>query len=118
MRRWRRPMRISAPGTIAALVGAAAGSYILLAIGLGVGHHLGRIFVFVPGFVALLAIACGAGAMTRGLTQRAALFGMAAAGFGVLGVAWVWINFFALERGILHVIATVIAASAFAAPVM
>ena len=111
-------MRISAPGTIAALVGAAAGSYILLAIGLGVGHHLGRIFVFVPGFVALLAIACGAGAMTRGLTQRAALFGMAAAGFGVLGVAWVWINFFALATGGLLLIAAALATLALASAVM
>jgi hypothetical protein len=83
---------------MAALMAAAASSYILLVIGLGVNHHLGRISVFLPGFVAILAVACAAGAMTRGLAQLAALLGMAAAGLGTLGMLWIWIRFGAVVR--------------------
>ncbi len=92
---------VSVPGAIAALIAAAAGSYILLVIGQGVGHYLGRIFIFVPGFVAILAIAGAAGAVTRGLTRRAALLGMAAGGLGTLGALWIWINLFTLETAVL-----------------
>ncbi len=92
---------VSVPGAIAALLAALAGSYILLVLGQGVGHHLGRIFIFVPSFVAILAIASAAGAMTRGLTRRAALLGMAAAGLGTLAVLWIWINLFTLEPAVL-----------------
>jgi len=86
-------------------VAAATVSYILLVLGQGVGHHLGRIFIFVPGFVAILAIACAAGALTRRLIQRAALLGMSAAGFGTLGALWIWIRLFTLETGVLLLIA-------------
>jgi hypothetical protein len=114
-----RPLRgVSVPGTIAALVAAAAGCYILLVIGQGVGHHLGRIFIFVPGFVAILAIACAAGATTRGLAKRAALLGMAAAGLGTLGALWIWINLFTLETGVLLLIAAGLATVAMAGAVM
>ena len=64
---------ISVPGTVAALLAATAGSYFLLVVGQGVGHHLGRIFIFVPGFVAIMAFACAAGAFTNRLIRRAAL---------------------------------------------
>src|SRR6202035_4534603 len=114
-----RPLRgVSVPGTIAALVAAAAGSYILLVIGQGVGQHLGRIFIFVPGFVAILAIASAAGAMTRGLTRRAALLGMSAAGLGTLGVLWIWINLFTLETAVLLLIAAALATLATAGAVI
>lgn len=114
-----RPLRgVSVPGTMAALVAVAAGSYILLVIGQGVGHHLGRIFIFVPGFVAILVVACAAGAMTRGLTQRAALLGLAAAGLGSLGVLWIWINLFTLETGVLLLVAAGLATVAMAGAVM
>jgi predicted acyltransferase len=114
-----RPLRgVSVPGAIAALVAAAAGGYILLVIGQGVGHHLGRIFIFVPGFVAILAIACAAGAMTRRPARRAALLGMAAAGLGTLGALWIWINLFTLETGVLLLIAAGLATVAMAGAVM
>ena len=108
----------SVPGTLGALVAAATASYILLVIGQGVGHHLGRIFIFVPGFVAILAIACAAGALTRGLIQRAALLGMATAGLGTLGALWIWINLFTLETGLLLLIAAGLATVAMAGAVM
>src|SRR5256885_11187259 len=114
----RRLRGVSVPGALAALVAAAADLYILLVIGQGVGHHLGRIFIFIPGFVAILAIASAAGAMTRGLTQRAALLGMAAAGLGTLGVLWIWINLFTLETAGLHLIAAALATIAMAAAVV
>jgi hypothetical protein len=103
---------------MAALVAVAAGSYILLVIGQGVGHHLGRIFIFVPGFVAILAVACAVGAMTGGLAQRGALLGMAAAGLGTLGVLWIWINLFTVETGVLLLVAAVLATVAMAGAVM
>lgn len=116
---YRGPLRgVSVPGTIAALVAVAACSYILLVIGQGVGHHLGRIFIFVPGFVAILAVACAAGAMTRGLTQRAAFLGLAAAGLGGLGVLWIWINLFTVETGVLLLVAAGLATVAMAGAVM
>jgi hypothetical protein len=86
---------------MAAVLAAAAAAYILLLIGPGLGHHLGRIFIFVSGFVAFLAIACAAGAVTRGLIQRAALLGMAAAGLGTLGALWIWIRLFTPQEGVL-----------------
>jgi hypothetical protein len=103
---------VSVPGMMAALMAVAAGSYILLVIGHGVNHHLGRISIFLPGFVAILAVAGAAGAMTRGLAQRAALLGMAAAGLGTLGVLWIWIRLFTLETGVLLLVAAVLAAVA------
>jgi hypothetical protein len=103
---------------VAALLAAAASAYILLVIGQGVGHHLGRIFVFVPGFVAILAVACAAGVMTRGLALRASLLGMAAAGLWALGVLWIWINFFTLETGVLLLVAAGLAAVAMAGAVV
>ena len=113
-----RPLRgVSVPGTMAALVAVAETAEILAQIG-DVGHHLGRIFVFVPGFVAILAVACAAGAMARGLTLRAALLGLAAAGLGSLGVLWIWINLFTLETGVLLLVAAGLAAIALAAAVM
>jgi hypothetical protein len=114
---YRHLRGVSVPGMIAALVAAAAGSYILLVIGQGVGSHLGRIFIFVPGFVAVLAIACAAAAMTRGLIQRAALLGMAAAGLGALGVLWIWINLFTLETAVLLLVAAGLATVAMAGAV-
>jgi hypothetical protein len=109
---------VSVPGAIAALLAAAAGLYILVVIGQGVGHHLGRIFIFIPGFVAILAIASAAGAMTRGLTQRAAFLGMAAAGLGTIGVLWIWISLFTLETAVLLLIAAALATLAMAGAVM
>ena len=109
---------VSVPGTIAAVVAAATVSYILLVLGQGVGHHLGRIFIFVPGFVAILTIACAAGALTRRLIQRAALLGMSAAGFGTLGALWIWIRLFTLETGVLLLIAAGLATVAMAGAVM
>ncbi len=113
-----RAIPVSVPGTLAALMAAAAGSYILLVIGQGVGHHLGRIFIFVPGFVAILAIGCAAGALTRRPIQRAALLGMAAAGLGTLGALWIWINLFTYETGVLLLIAAGLATVAMAGAVM
>jgi hypothetical protein len=116
---YRGPLRgVSVPGTMAALVAVAAGCYILLVIGQGVGHHLGRIFIFVLGFVAILAVAGAAGAMARGLTLRAALLGLAAAGLGSLGVLWIWINLFTLETALLLLVAAGLATVALAAAVM
>jgi hypothetical protein len=109
---------VSVPGAIAALVAAAACVYILLAIGQGIGHHLGRIFIFIPSFVAMMAIASAAGAMTRGLTRRAALLGMVAAGLGTLGVLWIWINLFTLETAVLLLIAAALATLPMAVAVM
>ncbi len=106
--------RVSAPGIVAALMAAAAGSYILLVLGQGVGHRFGRIFIFVSGFVAILAIACGAGALTRRPIQRAALLGMAAAGLGTLGALWIWINLFTFETAVLLLIAAALALTALA----
>ena len=108
---------VSVPGTIAALVAAAACSYILLVIGQGVGHRLGRIFIFVPGFVAILAIASAAGAMTRGLTRRAALWAWQLLVWGPLGVLWIWINLFTLETAVLLLIAAALATLAMAGAV-
>jgi hypothetical protein len=111
-----RPLRgVSVPATGAALVAVAASSYILLVIGQGIGHNLGRIFIFVPGFVAILAVACAAGAMGRGLTRRAALLGLAAPGLWSLGVLWIWINLFTLETGVLLLVAAGLATVALAA---
>ena len=112
-----RLRNISVPGTIATLIAAAAGLY-LLVIGQGLGPHLGRIFIFVPGFIALLAFVCAAGALARGLIQRAALFGMAAAGLGSLGALWIWIRFFTLETGVLLLCAAALATVAMAGVVM
>ena len=115
---FRHFQRISVPGTVAALLAATAGSYFLLVIGQGVNHHLGRIIIFVPAFVAILAIACAAGAFTNRLVQRAALLGMAAAGLGTLGALWIWIRLFTLETGVLLLIAAALATLAMAGAVM
>jgi hypothetical protein len=103
---------------MAALLAAAAASYILFVIGQGVGHHLGRIFIFVPGFVAVLAVACGAAAFTPRLIHRAALLGIAAAGLGMLGVLWIWINLFTIETAFLLLIAAGLATLATAGAVV
>lgn len=115
---YRQLRGISVPGMVAALLAAAASAYILLVLGQGVGHHLGRTFVFVPSFVAILAVACAAGAMRRGLADGAALLGMAAAGLGTLGVLWIWINLFALETGVLLLVAAGLATVAMTGAVM
>jgi hypothetical protein len=44
---------ISVAGTVAAFVAAATAVYIMLIASQGVGSHLGRIFFFVPGFIAM-----------------------------------------------------------------
>jgi len=106
------------PGTVAALLAATAASYFLLVIGQGVNQHLGRIIMFVPGLVGILAIACAAGAFTNRLIRRAALLGMAAAGLGTLGALWIWIRLFSLETGFLLLIAAALAGVAMAAAVM
>jgi hypothetical protein len=105
-------------GAVAALTAAAAASYTLFVIGHGIGPQLGRIFVFVPAFVACLAIACAAGAMTVRLIPRAALLSMAAAGLGSLGALWIWINLFTIETGILLLVAAGLATVATAGAVM
>src|SRR2546421_3206905 len=112
-----RQISVSVPGAVAALLAAAITSYILLVIGQGVEHRLGRIFIFVPSFVAILAIACGAGALTRRPSRRAALLGMSAAGFGMLGALWIWIRFFTIETGLLLLIAAGLAVVALAGAV-
>jgi hypothetical protein len=106
--------RVAAPGIVAALMAAAAGSYILFVIGQGVGHRLGRIFIFVSGFVVILAIVCATGALTRRPIQRAALLGLAAAGLGSLGALWIWINLFTFETAALLLIAAALALAALA----
>jgi hypothetical protein len=112
------PPRTSLPGALAALTAAAAGFYMVFVIGQGVGHQFGRISIFVPGFVAILSIACAVGALTRRPIRRAALLGMAAAGLGSLGTLWIWINLFTLETGALLLIAAGLAAVAMAGAVM
>ncbi len=115
---YRQLRGISVPGMVAALLAVAASSYILIVIGQGVGHQLGRIFVFIPGFVAILAVACAAGSMRRGLADGAALLGMAVAGLGTLGVLWIWINLFTIETGVLLLVAAGLATVALAGAVM
>jgi hypothetical protein len=97
---------------------AATSLYILLVIGQGVGHHLGRIIVFLPGFVAILAIGCAVGAFMSGLIQRAALLGMAAAGLATLGGLWIWIRFFTVETGVLLLVAAGLATVGMAGAVL
>ena len=106
------------PGTVAALLAATAASYFLLVIGQGVNQHLGRIIMFVPGLVGILAIACAAGAFTNRLVQRAALLGMAAAGLGTLGALWIWIRLFTMEAGLLLLGAAGLATVAMVGAVM
>ena len=107
-----RVRTISVPGTIAGLIAAGAAYYILLVIGQGVGHRLGRIFVFAPGFLLVLAIVSVGGALTQRLIQRAALLGMAAGGLAILGALWIWINLFTLETGVLLLMAGGLATAA------
>lgn len=52
---------VSVAGTVAALVAAVTGIYIMVMASQGVGNHLGRIFFLVPGFVAIFVIARAAG---------------------------------------------------------
>ena len=115
-RTWRS-FSLFASGILAALLTAAAVPYMLLIVGQGVGHLLGRIFIFVPSFVAILAIACAAGALARGAIPRAALLAMAAAGLWALGFLWIWINLFTLETGALLLIAAGLATAAMVAAV-
>ena len=116
-RTWRS-FSLFASGILAALLTAAAVPYMLLIVGQGVGHLLGRIFIFVPSFVAILAIACAAGALARGAIPRAALLAMAAAGLWALGFLWIWINLFTLETGVLLLIAAGLATAAMVGAVM
>ena len=113
-----RPFSVLVPGMVGALLAIAASVYMVLIVGQGLGHFLGRIFVVVPSFVAILAFACAAGALTRGLIQRVALLGMAAAGLGALGVVWIWINLFTLETAVLLLIAAALATFALVGSVM
>jgi hypothetical protein len=105
---------VSAPGALAALLAVSADSYTLLVLG-DVGHRLGRIFFFVLTFVAILAIASAAGALTRGPRHRAALLGMAGVGLGTLGGLWLWIRLFTFETAALLLIAAAFAMVAAAA---
>jgi predicted acyltransferase len=105
-------------GAIAALIAAAVAFYFLLVIGQGVASHLGRIFIFVPCYVAILAIACTAGALTHRPIQRAALLGMAAAGLGTMGALWIWIRLFRIKSGLLLLIAAGLAIVAVAGAVV
>ena len=116
-RTWR-PFSVSGAGTLAALLAAAASLYMLLIVGQGVGHLLGRISIFVPSFVAILALACAAGALAPGVIQRAALLAMAAAGLGALGLVWIWINLFTLETGVLLLSAAGLATVAMAGAIV
>jgi O-antigen/teichoic acid export membrane protein len=111
------PRGVSVPGALAALLAVTADSYILLVLGPGVGHRLGRIFIFVSSFVAILAIACAAGALTRRRRQRAALLGMAAVGLGTLGALWLWIRLFTFETAALLLIAAAFAVVATASAI-
>src|SRR2546423_247538 len=110
--------RISLPGMAATLLAAGVGSYFLLVIGRGVSHHLGRIIVFIPGFIVILALACAAGALTGRMIRRAALLGMAAAGLGTLGALWIWIRLFTAEVGFLLLLAAALATVAVVSAVM
>ena len=100
---------VSVPGALAALLAVTADGYILLVLGQGIGYRLSRIFIFVSSFVAILAIACAAGAFTRRPSQRAALLGMAGVGLGTLGALWLWIRLFTFETATLLLIAAVLA---------
>jgi hypothetical protein len=111
------PGGVSVPGALAALLAVTADAYILLVLGQGVGHRLGRIFIFVFSFVAILAIACAAGALTRRPIQRAALLGMAAVGLGTLGALWLWIRLFTFEAAALLLIAAAFAVVATASSI-
>lgn len=108
----------SLAATIAALTAAAASAYFVLVIGQGVAHLLGRISILIPGFIAVLAVACAAGALSRQAIRRSALLGLAAAGLGALGVLWLWIRLFTLETGVLLLIAAGLAAAAVAVAVL
>jgi hypothetical protein len=103
---------------VAALLALSASVYMVLVVGQGLGHFLGRIFIVVPSFVAILAFACAAGALARGLIRRAALLGMGAAGLGALGVVWIWIDLFTLQTAAILLIAAALAAVALVASVM
>lgn len=96
---------ISVAGTVAAFVAAATGVYIMLIASQGVGNHLGRIFFFVPGFIAMSVIACTAGAIVHGSIRRITLLALAAAGFGALGFLWLWINLLIPQPGFLLLLA-------------
>lgn len=108
----------SAPGALAGLLAATVASYILLVIGPRFGYHLGRVAIFVPSFVVILAIACAAGAWTHRLIQRAVLLGLAAAGLGTLGALWIWIRLFTIETGVLLVIAAGMATMALVGAIL
>ena len=100
---------VSAAGTIAALVAAGSGAYIMV---IGVGSHLGRILFVLPGLVVIAVIACASGAMMRGSVTRVVLLALAAAGFGALGSLWISINLFIPLPGLLLLIAAGLAAAA------
>ncbi len=103
---------------IAAFIAAAAGFYVVFVIDQGSENHLGRISIFVPAFIAILAIACASGALARGIIQRVALLGMAAAGLGILGALWIWIRLFTMEAGLLLLGAAGLATVAMVGAVM
>jgi hypothetical protein len=105
---------VSVPGALAASLAATAVSYIVLVLGQDVGHRFGRIFIFVAGFVAVMAIASGAGALTRRPIPRAALLAMAGVGLGTLGTLWLWINLFTFETAAMLLIAAALAMVALA----
>jgi hypothetical protein len=117
MLRFGQRRAVSAPGALAALLGVTADAYILLVLGPGVGYRLGRIFVFVSGFVAILAIACAAGALTGKPSQRAALLAMASVGLGALGALWLWIRLFTFETAALLLVAGALAMVATASAI-
>ena len=106
---------MSAPGAGAALLAGGSGAYMVLIAIEGVGSHLGRIVLFVPGFVAIAVIACVAGAIMHPSIRRVGLLALGAAGFGALGLLWIWINLFVPLPGLLLLIAAGLAAAALAA---
>jgi hypothetical protein len=108
---------VSVPGALAALLAVTADVYILLVLGQGIGYRLGRIFIFVSSFIAILAIACAAGALTRRPSLRAALLGMAGVGLGTLGALWLWIRLFTFETAALLLIAAALAVVATASAI-
>jgi hypothetical protein len=80
----------------------------------GVGNHLGRIVVFVCGFMVIALIACVAGTTMRQSIKSVGLFALAAASFSALGSLWIWINLFVRLPGLLLLIAAGLAAAALA----
>jgi hypothetical protein len=102
----------------AGLTLAAAGSYLLIVSSSSASRHMGRISIFLPGFIGLLTLACVVGAFARRPDLRGALLAMTAVGSGFLGPLWIWIELFVPATGALLVIAAVVAGLAATGAVM